>query len=346
MNAVGDVLAIARRARGITQAELAAATDVSEPDLHRWESGQDVPSRENVAALADALGITDRLLEHGSRFYGALAVEAHMRRQKTTRASVWRQLEARLNLLRLHASYLFEEISIVADQYVPTFDPDDTRPDHAARMLRTQWRMPLGPVTNLTRWLEGAGVLVFVEDFGTGRIDGLSQWVGDHPVMLINASVSADRKRLTMAHELGHLVLHSNIVAADMEEQANAFAAEFLMPGHEIRPQLRRIDLGALVELKREWGVSMQALLERAYRMQLVDADTRSRLYKTMNAKGWRVAEPGSGSAAVEVPTLASRIADTMKAKGFTDEQIAAIAGAATPATNPFRSEPRRLRAL
>lgn len=200
MNGVGDVLAIARKARGLTQTELAEMVGLTQPAINRYEAGEREPDDKTLAGLARALGVTEQLLTHGNRFRGALAVDAHMRRQKTTKASAWRQMEARLNLLRVHASFLFEEVSIASDQHVPPFDPEFTSPDDAARMVRAQWRMPMGPVVNLTRWMEAAGCLVFEDDFGTQRIDGLSQWVDDHPVVLINANSAPDRKRLTLAH--------------------------------------------------------------------------------------------------------------------------------------------------
>jgi Zn-dependent peptidase ImmA (M78 family)/DNA-binding XRE family transcriptional regulator len=347
MSELGDVLAIARKARGLTQSELADMVGATQPTINRYEAGDRDPEPDMVAALAKALGVTEHLLIHGNRFRGALAVDAHMRRQKTTKASLWRQMEARLNLLRVHASFLFEEISIMSDQHVPTFDPEDVPAQHAARLIRAQWRMPLGPVVNLTRWLEGAGVLVFEEDFGTHRIDGLSQWVGDHPVMLINASAPPDRKRLTKAHELGHLVLHSNIPTEDMESEANRFAAELLMPLDEIRPELRKVDLGSLLALKREWGVSMQALLERAHGLKTVTAEQRTSFYKMMNARGWKTNEPGGDFIPKERPEFPTRIGDALKAKGFSEERIAEIAGAASPANNPFKpTAVNRLRAL
>lgn len=284
MNGLGDVLAVARKARGLTQIELAELVGLTQPAINRYESGDRDPDQHIVAKLAEILGVTDDLLIHGNRFRGALAVDAHMRRHKTTKASAWRQLEARLNLLRVHASFLFEEVAINSEQHVPAFDPEFTAAEDAARLVRAQWRMPMGPVVNLTRWMEAAGCLVFEEDFATQRIDGLSQWVDDYPVMLINANAAPDRKRLTLAHELGHLVLHSTNPTENMETEATAFAAEFLMPESEIRPELRRLDLGKLLELKREWGVSMQALLERAYRMggrgshQALQGDERARL--------------------------------------------------------------------
>ena len=69
----------------------------------------------------------------------------------------------------------------------------------------------------------------------------------------------------TLAHELGHLVMH-RFPSPDMENEAHAFASAFLMPAGDIRPYLqsRRIDLQLLASLKPEWRVSMQSIIMRA----------------------------------------------------------------------------------
>src|SRR6218665_1830050 len=104
--------------------------------------------------------------------------------------------------------------------------------------------MPIGPVRNVARWIEFAGVFIVEENFGTQRIDGTFQWVGDHGIIFINAALPLDRKRLTLAHELGHLVLHTNDLDADVEKQANNFAAEFLIPGKNIKTPQQKITIG------------------------------------------------------------------------------------------------------
>lgn len=337
MGSFGEILTVARKARGLTQAELGEAIGVSQVAVNRYETGEREPDDATVAALARATGVTTRLLRHGARYRGAIGVDAHMRRQKTTKTSLWKHMEARLNLLRVHASFLFEEVSIRSEHRIPAFDPEFTVPEEAARMVRAQWRMPIGPVMNLIRWLEAAGCLVFEEDFGTPRIDGLSQWVGDHPVILLNVETSPDRRRLTLAHELGHLVLHSLEPHEDMEAQANAFAGEFLMPEAVIRRELRRIDLGTLVELKREWGVSIQALFERAYTLGLVGQARRTSFYKALNARGWKTNEPGSEYLARETPALPQHIGSTLRSRGLSDEEIAEITGFADLEESPFR---------
>jgi len=121
------------------------------------------------------------------------------------------------------------------------------------------------------------------------------QWVGDHPVILFNDAAPPDRVRLTLAHELGHLVLHAAAMSVDdVEAEANAFAAEFLMPTEVVRPSLRNLKIGRLIDLKREYGVSMQALVERAYHLDLLSPTQRTSMYKMFSFKGWRIREPAS----------------------------------------------------
>lgn len=327
MTALGEVITTARLARGLTQTQLAELIAVSQPALHRYENGLREPEPEILSRLAAVLGVTEEFLTHAGRMRGAMAVDAHMRRRATEKATTWRRLEAKLNEYRMHASKLFEQVSLRADQVIPTFDPEGTTPQDAARLLRMQWRMPVGPVRNLTAWLESAGCVVLFEDFGTPRVDGLSQWIDDHPVMLINSAAPTDRLRWTLAHEAGHLCLHATYIGENPEADANAFAAEFLMPAEVIRPQLRHLDVGRLGDLKRQWGVSMQALVERAHQLGVLIAGQRTALYKQFSRYGWRTREPFSDELAPEQPRLTRAITETLTRKGFSPDEISTLAG-------------------
>src|SRR5215475_13911913 len=70
MSGIGEVLTIARKSRGMTQAELAEAVGLTQAAINRYEAGERDPDEMIVAALADALGVTQRLLRHGDRFRG------------------------------------------------------------------------------------------------------------------------------------------------------------------------------------------------------------------------------------------------------------------------------------
>jgi Zn-dependent peptidase ImmA (M78 family) len=100
-----------------------------------------------------------------------------------------------------------------------------------------------------------------------GRVDAFSTAAGDRPTVVLTADKSsALRTRFTTAHELAHLLLHADVIPGDIrhEREADAFAAEFLMPAAVITAELpTRVDLPALLGLQQRWGVSVPALLHR-----------------------------------------------------------------------------------
>ncbi|MBN9098198.1 MAG: ImmA/IrrE family metallo-endopeptidase [Pseudonocardia sp.] len=188
MSALGEVLETARRARGLTQAQLADRVGITQAALSRYENDLRDPDPDTLAGLAGALGVTPGFLIGAGRARGGMAMNAHMRRRASATPGTWRRLDARLNMYRWHARHLFEEVILRAEQYVPTLDLLDVTPEQAARFVRAQWRMPAGPVRHLAQWLEAAGCRLIGEDFATARVDGLSQWVGEHPVILFNTA--------------------------------------------------------------------------------------------------------------------------------------------------------------
>ncbi len=343
---IGDVILTLRRAADMTQEELAEGLGVTQVSLSRWENNLRKPDSESLEKLGAELGVTVEFLQHDFRLRGAIAADAHMRRQKTTKPADWKRVEARLNAHRMHSSFLLERVPMRPQNHVIQVDPDERTPAEAAAMLRAAWRMPIGPVRNLIQWVESAGVIVLEEDFGTHRIDGMSQWAGDHAVILVNSQLPTDRKRMTVAHELGHLVLHSSYLDIDVEDQANQFAAEFLLPEHVIKPDLTSLTLGKLSTLKTVWGVSMQAIFERAYRLGKVDADDRRKFYRQLNSRGWKVREPGSDQIVAETPALVQAIREQLRSSGLDQAEISHLVGKRVGERSPFTVQQRILSAV
>lgn len=322
-----------RRASGKTQEDLVSALNgkITQAALSRYESSLREPESEEILdALAAELGVTSRYLRAGERTYPMVSATAHMRRQTTVSPAVWKDLEAILNVHRIHWSLLVDGIDISPQLQIPTFDEaSDIAPADAAVFVREKWRMPLGPVENLVGWLEAAGAVVIVEDYETDRVDGMSQWIGPWPVISLNAQAPADRRRLTLAHELGHLVLHNSTPSLNAEDEATAFAAEFLMPTVEVRPLLKSggLSLGRLSDLKVQWGVSMQALFERAYRLGLATAEDRKRFYQTLNARRWKKVEPFSEHIPIETPQFGKHLVSSLLQRGLSRSEVAHMAG-------------------
>lgn len=65
-----------------------------------------------------------------------------------------------------------------------------------------------GPIAHLTSAVEKAGVCVMPLS-GLMGIDGMSAWVRGAPVIGLSPTAPGDRFRLSLGHEVGHLLFHT-----------------------------------------------------------------------------------------------------------------------------------------
>lgn len=119
----------------------------------------------------------------------------------------------------------------------------------------------ISPPVNVERLARHLGVVVSRSAFKDGDVSGmLIRQDGTSPVIGVNDVHSDHRQRFTIAHELGHFLLHpgrevvldrpvrvnlrdkTSSAATDREEiEANAFAASLLMPADLVRSELQRL---------------------------------------------------------------------------------------------------------
>jgi Zn-dependent peptidase ImmA (M78 family) len=181
------------------------------------------------------------------------------------------------------------------------------------------------PIPHLTRAIERLGVYVAVIDFSAElhakHHDAFSTWLGpsfDLPLVAVRANVSWERTRMSIGHEVGHLVMHYVRRDGALEAEAYEFAAEFLLPRSSLFEHWpRQATLMALMPLKRKWGMSLQGLIEHGYRNGLLADTQRTNLYKQMSNKRdrisgerWRVTEPGWTEREPERPLLLAKVVE------------------------------------
>lgn len=136
MTRIGDVILTARRAAGLTQGELAERLGMTQAALSRYENDLREPDDDIVDRLSQALEVSPEFLMHPFKLRGAIAADAHMRRQKTTKVTDWKSAESKLNLYRMRSAFLFQRVPMNPSNHIPTFDPDDTTPEDAARLVQ------------------------------------------------------------------------------------------------------------------------------------------------------------------------------------------------------------------
>lgn len=313
---------VAREFRGLTQESLSRKTGVSQPKLSRIEHAMRPPEGDEITAIARALGFPIDFFYQSEESHPTGLI-FHRKKSKLS-IKVLRRLEAEAQLRILCLKKLLPELDV--EHNIKKFDLHEYsgKPSLIAQALRHYWKLPRGPIKDLTCVLENNGIAVLRFDFGNVLLDGF--FVENNlPCIVINSRLPMDRQRFTMAHELGHLLMHE-VPYSRVEEEANQFASELLMPKMDINEHFRgkRIDLQYLAMLKPIWRVSMAALLHRAQDLGWLTKSRAQRMWSTMSRLGYRKAEPVPISQ--EKATLAQEIVHEYKVeKGYTDIEVCHI---------------------
>jgi Zn-dependent peptidase ImmA (M78 family)/DNA-binding XRE family transcriptional regulator len=334
-----DRLRAAREARGLTQAALAQILkpNLSASAISQLEQGSTKPTTQTLARLAEALNFPETYFVRSS-----VVPDGFFRSLRATTVGTRRRA-------LVHASMLHDLVEVLV-RYIelPTFErsPAESTPtsregvEAIARRTRERFRLGEGPIENMIDALEQHGIVVgrlHLQDGSAitkGRkatVDAFSVPYSDYPVVILaDDKGKTARSRFDAAHELGHLVMHDESCAGskEIEQQAQWFAAEFLMPATSIEQELpTRVKWRELLDLKVRWGVSLAALLMRSKTLGRIDDLAYLNAIKLMSANGWRVDEPGDDElGAPESPRLVDEALQLLSQDGMTVEAIAAEA--------------------
>lgn len=317
---IGERLRRTRAAKGLSLRALSdqIGNRVSGQAIGKYERDEDMPSSDVLIALARALGVSPDHLASAPD----LELEGVEFRKEIASARREQEIEGRA----LHAveRYLAVEDLLglrSVDWQLPRGAPypvgDLRDAEDAARSVRREWTLGNDPIPNLAELLEERGVKVL--SLNLDSIDGLAAQVrrrGREPVRIIvvRHDTWSERKRFTLAHELGHHLLDL-APGVPVEKAANRFASALLMPADAIRAEVgahrSSISLGELVNLKIRFRVSVQALAYRCKDLGIINAATFSELFNTFAERGWRsppFKEPASLDPDVERPKRFERL--------------------------------------
>ncbi len=288
----GERVRQAREFHGLTQTELAGQVGLDQSAIAHIEAGRLQPSQGHIEAIAFRTGFPPSFFSQnsGPDFpLGSLQFRSHATVAARDRVRAYRygQLVHELaNSLLVRVKPLPLAIGRL-----------DTDPVTAANVTRSALSLsPDRPILNLVHTIEKAGVLVLSLPTSFDHIDAFSAWVGDEkkrPTVVLTAGRSGDRLRLSLAHDLGHLVLPTRGSQIQAEREAFLFGAELLLPTEAMRSEMiLPLTLTALAKMKERWGVSIQALIRRAKDLNIITTRRYHYLFQQLGARGWRMREP------------------------------------------------------
>ena len=323
----GDMLRLARQKMGFHQKDAAPLLGIEQPLLSRIENGMAQASDQLLLNAERVYGMPKSFFFLTDTVYGPpVSVHALWRKKAEVTGREMDSIVAELNIRAMHLRRLLEGVELRTKADVPSLDLDDYgNADKIAALVRAHWKVSSGPIKNLTLLAERAGLIVMQSKMAGASVSGVTFAVpGLPPIVVLNAEMPSDRRRFTLAHEIGHLVMH-RFPSPTMEQEANEFAACLLMPANDIRPAFlgRRVDLSLLGALKQEWRVAMSSLLMRAASLGYVTGGQQQYLFKQFNALKIRMREPAQYDFPQEEPTIVPRVFDVhLKALGYSPEDL------------------------
>ena len=145
-------------------------------------------------------------------------------------------------------------------------------------------------------------------------------------------TVPEDSRIGVCAHELGHLVLHGEYQELNRpaaEQEANRFAAAFLMPRSSVLAQgLRDASAARVLQAKLIWKVAAMALTHRLYELGLLTDWGYRSVCVQLSRLGYRRSEPDGIPR--ESSQLLSKVFRSIRDEGDTPAMIAAAIGIAS----------------
>ncbi|CCQ72759.1 ImmA/IrrE family metallo-endopeptidase [Magnetospira sp. QH-2] len=296
----GERLKLARKKAGLS---LRALSDemggiVSAQAIGKYERDEMMPNSTVLISLCKTLGV-------GMDFFaaptGAKLVEVDFRKHSGTKAQERAEVEARV-IEHVERYLIIEEIlNLDSAAWHAPFkrrsieDIEDA--EGIASEVRERWNLGLDPIPNLTELLEEKGIKVMMLSL-PNNVSGLTciverKGVPDVPVIVVNKDHPLERRRMTLAHELGHRLFEA---PSKIEEKAaTRFAGAFLMPSEHIIREVgdyrHFVGVEEVMTFKRMYRVSAAAFIVRLRDIDILSNDKLTRIFRSVG-RTWRRTEP------------------------------------------------------
>lgn len=301
--------------------ELADETGISKQSLSLYANESNVPPYENVLKIARVLNFPVEyfmsedlcMATTGNTYFRSQASTTKKSRnaQKIKLEYVSKMYEVLLNYMNVPELNLPDTADIHIPESVAEADSNQAfeEIEKLADRVRDCWNMGNGPIDNLQYALQSNGIIVTGFSDVKSGIDAFSQQItiGGKVVYIIALSIGSkpiERLRFDMAHELGHILMHTwgednEDISKDefnaREKQANMFASALLLPKKVFSRMVSAYptNVDYYLTLKKKWKVSMQAMMYRTRQLGIISANQFQYMMRIMSKNGNRTHEPG-----------------------------------------------------
>lgn len=298
----GERLKLARKKAGYSLRGLSDAlgNKVSAQAIGKYERDEMMPASDVLTAMTKVLDVKLEFLlsNHVKKLQ-----KVDFRKKSGTSVKDRSRVEATV-IERVERYLSVEEIlDLDSAEWHQPFSPvkldclEDA--EQLAEQLREEWGLGIDPIPNMTELLEEKGIKVLVIELPE-KVSGLTCMVerGEDkppvPVIVVNINFPLERRRFTLAHELGHRLIDESS-PVDHEKASDIFGGSFLVNPEHLRQEIgfhrNSVSFPELIDLKRLYRVSAASMLMRFKQAGILSESAVAYAFQTF-ARSWRRVEP------------------------------------------------------
>ena len=293
----------------MTKKDLAERIHVSPMTITNYENGSRKPDMEILKALANELGVkvSDFL---AVRNEGLVFSHGEFRKNSSLTKS---QQEYVQESVEEYFGRFMTAVEILGGDVLPTppichaLKLSNNDEENALALREHLGFATDGPIDDLIGKLENKGILIYLLEIDNPKFSGRNGLVNNRPYIVLNKSMTPERNRSTIVHELAHLMFEWPIELGDpyIEKKATAIGGAFLFPKNDAIRELgirRRSISRDKINVAIEYGISMMLLAKRAEICNIISGAVAKDFFINASIHHWRTNEPTRISP--EIPAL------------------------------------------
>ncbi|UVJ08046.1 XRE family transcriptional regulator [Staphylococcus aureus] len=303
----GKRLKEARLYNKMSITELAKNLNISKQMISKYENGITNPSAEKSLQLNGLLGFPRKFFYSEEKFnFESKGIFFRSRLTATKKSKTPAEYLLKYSIIVRDFLDHYIEFPKLIDYGGLVPENNDINYEKITMQLRDKMGLNDNPIEDMLELVELMGITTVKFGYDEDKVDAFSATTtlnGKNYFSIVTGNTrSFYRQQFSLAHELGHWILHNNYIPEelskeeykDMEKEANEFASAFLLPKESFSKDLKNIiiNIDNLLTLKIKWNVSIAAMIERGYQLGIISSKKKNNLYRYMSYHNMRNPEP------------------------------------------------------
>lgn len=276
--------------KNLSLQQVADAVGVSKQMISKYEKGESMPGSEKIIQLS-------QLFQQKPDYF--------FRRPEVELGTINFRKKSTFGAKKVNA--LKEEVRMQVENYIAIENILNLKNDFknplknfkietnqdikdASNKLKEIWDIGKDALHNIIELFEEKMIKVIEVDEDSNKFDGLATVIDEiYYIIVVNKNFGVERKRFTLLHELGHLLLDiQHFEEKQQEKFCHLFASEMLLSSENILLEFgnhrSRVTFQETYNIQEKYGISFRAIVYKLEQNKIINKNRIESFYKMINS--------------------------------------------------------------